>query len=143
MSSASSRPGTGRETPPEFLIDRSLGRGFAAGLRACGWTITLINEVFPNDAQEVTDEHWIEYGCARGWAALTKDRWIRRRPQFEVATRPIFALSDGNLSTAEMVRRFDRHRSRIWEASASEHREFWVVYANQIVRRYPARAASG
>jgi hypothetical protein len=99
----------------------------------------LINEVFPNDAQDVTDEQWIEYGCARGWAALTKDQKIRWRPQFEVVTRPVFALSDGNLSTAEMVRRFDRHRNRIWDASVSEHREYWVVYETQIVRRFPEK----
>jgi hypothetical protein len=72
MSSAWSRPGTALGTPPNFLIDRSLGLGFAARMRACGWTVTLINDVFPKDAQEVTDEDWIRYGCAQGWAALTK-----------------------------------------------------------------------
>jgi hypothetical protein len=137
MSSAWSRPGTALGTPPNFLIDRSLGRGFAARMRACGWTVTLINDVFPNDAQEVTDEDWIRYGCAQGWAALTKDRRIRRSPQFEAATRPIFALSDGNLPIAEMVRRFDSQRTRIWNVALSEQREFWVVYGSRIRRQYP------
>src|SRR5215216_2876289 len=137
MSSAWSKPGTAPGTPPKFLIDRSLGRGFAAGLRACGWSVTLINDVFHYDAQEVTDEDWIRYGCSRGWAALTKDTKIRRRPQFEVATRPIFALSDGNLPIAEMVKRFDSQRTQIWRAALSDKREFWVVYDSRIIRRYP------
>jgi hypothetical protein len=137
-SSTSSKAGTAPGTPPpEFLIDRSLGRGFAAAIRACGWKVTLINDVYANDAQQVTDGEWIEYGCAHGWAALTKDRWIRRRPQFEVATCPIFALSDGNLLIAEMVRRFDSQRTRIWQAALSGRREFWVVYESQISRQYP------
>jgi hypothetical protein len=136
-SSAWSKPGTEPETPPKFLIDRSLGRGFAAGMRARGWTVTLINDVFPNDAQEMLDEDWIRYGCARGWAALTKDTRIRRRPQFEVATRPIFALSDGNLPIAEMVKRFDNQRTQIWHVALSEQREFWVVYDSRIRRQYP------
>jgi PIN like domain len=97
----------------------------------------LIHDVFPNDPQEVTDEDWIRYGCTHGWAALTKDTRIRRRPQFHVATRPIFALSDGNLPIAEMVRRFDRQRTRIWRAASSEQREFWVVYDSRIMRQYP------
>lgn len=60
MSSAWSKPGTEPGTPPKFLIDRSLGRGFAAGMRARGWTVTLINDVFSNDAQEITDEDCVD-----------------------------------------------------------------------------------
>jgi hypothetical protein len=51
-----------------------------------------------------------------------KYRWSRLWPL--VQSSP---CQTATLSTTEMVRRFDRKRSRIWEASASKEREFWVI----------------
>ncbi len=31
--------------PPEFFLDRKLGRRVAEGLRACGWTVHRIGDV--------------------------------------------------------------------------------------------------
>jgi hypothetical protein len=137
MSSGSSKPGTGSETPPpEFFVDRSLGSTFTQGLRDLGWLVTSITDVFNNDAQEVSDTDWMRYGCDAGWAALTKDVRIRRSPHFDAATRPIFALSDGNLPLRENVRRFEAWRDRIWTVAAGNAgREFWVVYDYGVVRR--------
>ena len=98
--------------------------------------MTSITDVFPNDAQDVSDTDWMRYGCDAGWAALTKDKKIRRSPHYDVASRPIFALSDGNLPLRENVRRFDARRGRIWAAAArSAGREFWLVYENAVVQR--------
>ncbi|MFJ8592415.1 hypothetical protein [Streptomyces sp. NPDC093598] len=33
--------------PPEFFLDRNLGRRVAEGLRACGWIVHRIGDVFP------------------------------------------------------------------------------------------------
>jgi hypothetical protein len=137
MSSGSSKPGTGSGTPPpEFFVDRSLGSTFTQGLRDLGRLVTSITDVFNNDAQEVSDTDWMRYGCDVGWAALTKDVKIRRSPHYDAATRPIFALSDGNLPLRENVRRFEARRDKIWTvASGNAGREFWVVYDYGVVRR--------
>ena len=135
--SESSRHTTPPATPPEFFVDRSLGTTVTAGLQALGWKVKAINDVFPNDAQEVSDAKWLTYGFARGWAALTKDKKIRRGSDYREATGPIFALSDGNLNLAAMVMRFDAHRARIWAASLAKRREFWMVYESSIQRQDP------
>jgi hypothetical protein len=134
MSSGSSKPGTGSETPPaEFFVDRSLGSTFTQGLRDLGWLVTSITDVFTNDAQEVSDTDWIRYGCDAGWAALTKDVKIRRSPHYDAATRPIFALSDGNLPLRENVRRFEAWRDKIWTvATGDAGREFWVCTTMEL-----------
>jgi hypothetical protein len=101
--------------------------------------VTAINDVYINDAQFVSDSEWLDHGFAQGWAALTKYKKIRRSVDYDRATGPIFALSDGNLSLDAMVLRFDAHRARIWAASAAARREFWMVYQARIVRRDPTR----
>ncbi|WP_371660850.1 hypothetical protein [Streptomyces sp. NBC_00280] len=37
----------------------------AEGLRACGWTVHRIGDVFPDDGQDVPDEEWITHGLDR------------------------------------------------------------------------------
>jgi hypothetical protein len=37
---------------PEFFLDRNLGRRVAEGLRACGWTVHRIGDVFPDDVRD-------------------------------------------------------------------------------------------
>jgi hypothetical protein len=136
MLSASSSPTTSEETPPSFFVDRSLGLTVTARLRSLGWAVVSINEIYANDAQEVDDKVWIEYGSSRGWAMLTKDKRIRRKPQFDWATTPIFALADGTLSLNAMVARFERSRRQIWKAATGD-REFWHVYERTCARVWP------
>jgi hypothetical protein len=59
---------------PEFFVDRSLGPETAGVLRGFGWIVHLINDFFPNDAQETADEDWIAYGLQRGWGDLSAGR---------------------------------------------------------------------
>ena len=42
--------------PPEFFLDRSLGRHVAEGLAELDWTVHRIVDHFPNDAQDIADE---------------------------------------------------------------------------------------
>ncbi len=53
-------------TPPEFFLDRGLGRRVAEGLRDQGWLVHRATEHFPNDAQDVPDEEWLDYGLEHG-----------------------------------------------------------------------------
>ncbi|WP_258193902.1 hypothetical protein [Streptomyces sp. MA5143a] len=39
----------------------------AEGLRACGWTVHRIGDVFPHDGQDIPDEEWITHGLDRCW----------------------------------------------------------------------------
>lgn len=135
--SESSRPTTPPETPPEFFVDRSLGTTVTTGLRRLGWRVTAINDVYPHDAQQIADGEWMAYGFAQGWAALTKDKRIRRGPDYAGATGVIFALSNGNMSLTAMVALFDRHRHPIWRASGACSREFWMVYESEVHRQDP------
>lgn len=96
--------------PPEFLLDRSLGKHVAAGLIERGWLIHRIVDFFPNDAQKTDDEVWMRFGLQRGWFPLHKDGRIRgkdaeRRPLIEFDA-PMFYLDNRQLQIAEMVRRF-------------------------------------
>lgn len=99
--------------------------------------MTAINEVYPNDAQLISDPEWVKEGCARGWAGLAKDKKLRRSAGYHAATRPIFALSNGNLGLNAMVNLFDAHRDRIWRMAHATRREFWIVYEDEVKRRDP------
>lgn len=140
-SSRSSKGGIVPESrPPRFFADRCLGKLTVERLRSLGWDIITIGEVFADDAQGVDDPDWIEHGCEQGWAGLTKDKRIRRQVGFQRATKPIFALSSGQVNLQQMVERFDAARTGIWAHAHASMREFWIVYENgRIERTHPPR----
>ncbi|MFF7843013.1 hypothetical protein ACFZC6_30100 [Streptomyces ossamyceticus] len=51
----------------------------AEGLRANGWTVHRIGDVFPDDGQDIPDEEWITHGLDRSWVPLSKDGRIKTR----------------------------------------------------------------
>jgi hypothetical protein len=80
-------------------------------LRDVGEHVHTLAEVFGEAvSQQLDADAWIAHAGSRGWAALTKDKKIRHRtPEREaVATHrvPLFALSNGNMSFAEMAGAF-------------------------------------
>nr|WP_237514917.1 hypothetical protein [Streptomyces sp. SID4945] len=77
--------------PPEFFLDRNLGRRVAEGLRAHGWTVHRIREFFPDDGQDVPDEVWITYGLERSWVPLSKDGRIKTRGRALLPGQPAVA----------------------------------------------------
>lgn len=139
MSSRCSATGTelGSRLPPRFILDRCLGAVVARRLSDAGWDVLYIGDLYPRDAEEVSDEDWIRRGGEMGCACLTKDKRIRRSRGFLVATEPVFALSDGNIALDEIVRRFTIHKSAIERAaiSGAGDRQFWMVYESRIDRR--------
>ncbi|MEV7388698.1 MULTISPECIES: toxin-antitoxin system, toxin component, PIN family protein [unclassified Streptomyces] len=95
--------------PPEFFLDRNLGRRVAEGLRAGGWTVHRIGDVFPDDGQDVPYEEWITYGLDRSRVPLSKDGRIKTR---DLEIRPVlereavlFYLDNQQLRSSEMVER--------------------------------------
>jgi PIN like domain len=108
------------QQPPEFFLDRSLGRRVGDGLEARGWTIHRVAEHFPLDAQHIPDEVWLAYGLERGWSPLCKDGRIRgrqvEREPLERFGAVLFYLDNQRLLVDEMVWRFHRSQDAIYRA---------------------------
>jgi hypothetical protein len=68
---------TSADTRPEFFVDRSIGKTVVQTLAARGWGVHRISDVYPNDAQEIPDPQWINFGLANNWSLLTTDKRIR------------------------------------------------------------------
>lgn len=56
--------------PPEFFLDRGLGRRVAEELAVLGWLVHRIADHFPNDTQQVSDDEWLEHGFHRSQEAI-------------------------------------------------------------------------
>ncbi len=104
--------------PPEFFVDRSLGRHqVAASLRAAGWSVTTHHEIYGERDQSVPDVEWLELCADNGFAVLSKDRRLRYRPaEIAVIRRRrlrVFVLSRGHLTGEEQAGRFVANGARI------------------------------
>ena len=85
-----------REPPPEFFIDRSLGRRHLAdAVRGHGYVAHTLSSVYGEQAgQHVPDERWLRDAGVEGWIVLMKDDAIRRRPaERDALTEPVSAPS--------------------------------------------------
>lgn len=128
-------------SPPEYFVDRSLGKQTAGRLKLEGWRLHLIADEYPRDAADIEDVEWIQEGCKRGWSLLTKDKAIRYRASELGALAPdalLFCLARQNLTVDEMVTAFTRARHRMEQAIAREHAGFWHVHHDgRIDRMFP------
>ncbi|MGH3301128.1 MAG: hypothetical protein ACRDOK_05450 [Streptosporangiaceae bacterium] len=110
--------------PPEFLIDRSLGRlQLAKALRETGLTVRTLADVYGEAAaQKTEDVEWIGLAAAQGWVVLCKDDRIRRRPAERQALTAgrlrAFCLMNANLGFADQAAYFVSNRFRIIQACA-------------------------
>ena len=125
--------------PHEFFLDRNLGRGVTEGLRAAGWVVHHMRELYPDDGQDVADEVWLEEMGARGWGLLTKDARIRYRAEELAALNgQLFCLAGGQLRIDEQVQRFVAAAPSITRVMEAGDRGFWFVYGEgRIVRKWP------
>lgn len=127
--------------PPEFIVDRCLGRRTVAQLRELGWCVHHLGDVFPDDGQDIADEEWIAFAAQQGWAILTQDDRIRYRAVERGALTddalPMFCLSNGNLRLAEKVERFHQSQTAIYQAARSRETAIYTVYEDRIVRKWP------
>ena len=124
-------------TPPEFFLDRSLGKLTASRLREHGHVVHLIAEHYPSDANDVPDETWIAEGCSRGWVLLTKDKRIRYRSAELNALQAghLFCLTGGNLTIETMAEALLAAVPRISRAVRSQPTGFWHVFRDGTIKR--------
>lgn len=106
------------EQPPEFFVDRSLGKSIVEALRATGLTVHSMADVYGEErAQRLRDEVWLRDAGRRDWIVLTKDDAIRRRPAerdaLTDAAVKAFCLTTAQLRGAEQIERFVHNRHRI------------------------------
>lgn len=127
--------------PPEFFLDRNLGRRVAEELRTLGWTVHRIGDVFPDDGQDIADDEWITHGLDQSWVPLSKDGRIKTR---DLEIQPVldreavlFYLDNQQLRSAEMVERLDSHRDAIHRAIEKGGPAAYAVRRDRIERTWP------
>lgn len=129
------------DEPLEFLLDRGLGRTVPDELERLGWHVHRIADEFPNDAQEIPDEKWIEHGVVRGWVPLCKDGRIKGRSHehnpLVVHQATLFYLDNQQLLIADMVARFEANRSQIERAARRGGPAIYAVTADTIRKTWP------
>ncbi len=130
------------EIPPEFFVDRSLGKSIAEGLRACGLTVHTMASVYGEKrAQTLEDQVWLRDAGANGWIVLTKDDAIRLRPAerealIDAGVR-VFCLTNAQLRGAEQTARFVENRHRIIRQAGKPGPYIYGVYVERIKRLWP------
>jgi hypothetical protein len=132
-----------REPPPEFFIDRSLGRRhLAEALRALGFVVHTLASVYGEKvAQGTPDVLWLREAGARGWVVLMKDDAIRRRPAerdalIEAGVRA-FCLTNAQLRAVEQTERFVSNRHRIVQQARKPGPYIYGVYEKGLRRLWP------
>jgi hypothetical protein len=97
-------------SPPEFFADRCLGKGAPARLVELGWIVHTISDHFPDDAQQISDPRWVEYGMQRGWSLLTQDERMSTQVTVKAMLRKyrgcIHCLDSANLPVQVRADRF-------------------------------------
>ena len=131
------------DQPPEFFIDRSLGRiHLAAALAARGLTVHTMASVYGEErAQGLADEEWLADAGGQGWVVLMKDAAIRRRPAerdaLAAAGVQAFCLTNANLRAAEQTQRFLDQLPAILDELVDPGPWICGVYADGVRRIWP------
>lgn len=130
-------------TPPEFLIDRSLGRWhLARALADLGYEAHTLASVYGEPgAQRLADEDWLAEAGRRGWVVLMKDAAIRRRPAerdalFRAGVRT-FCLTNAQLRGAGQTARFVDNLERIIRQAETPGPYIYGVYVDYLRRLWP------
>ena len=131
------------QPPPEFFVDRSLGRVVVAeAIRAEGYVVHTMAEVYPDGRDEhVRDVEWIRDADHAGWIALTKDERITRYPEEQEAlagsTLRVFAIGNQHLTGPEMAAYYVTNIHRIVQRARKPRPFVDVVYLDSVDRRWP------
>jgi hypothetical protein len=93
----------------------------------------------PRD-EEVADTEWIADAASQGWPILMKDKRIRHRSAEITAVTTnkakCFVITRGDLTSAEMVRRFITNKQAIFRAIAASG-----PYIYSVQQLYPKKLA--
>jgi hypothetical protein len=108
--------------PPEYFLDRGLGKRVGEQLAAAGWTIHPMFAVFPrSEYKSIGDVTWIPRVTERGWIILAKDSFRLRHERQMIARcgARVFTLPNANMKVDEMVERFLANHDRIVAAASA------------------------
>jgi hypothetical protein len=130
------------DPPPEFFVDRSLGKSIVAGLREAGLAVLSMADVYGEaKGQQLRDEVWLRDAGRQGWVILTKDDAIRRRPAERdaliAAGARVFCLTNRHLRAAEQLERFLGNRHRILRQARQPGPYIYGVYESGLRRLWP------
>jgi len=130
-------------SPPEFFIDRSLGRHIVPdALRQAGVAVHVMADVYGERiGQGLDDEEWLRDVGERGWVVLMKDAKIRYRPAELQAIVDhglrAFCLTNANLRGAEMAGRLVANLPRILKTAQEPGPYICGVYRDSVRRLWP------
>jgi hypothetical protein len=130
------------EKPPEFFVDRSLGKSIVEGLRSADLTVHSMADVYgEKQAQRLADETWLRDAGRNDWIVLTKDDAIRRRPAerdalIDASVR-VFCLTTAQLRGSEQTKRFSENRHRILRQARRPGPYIYGVYRDELRRLWP------
>lgn len=136
-------PSRQQPEPPEFLVDRSLGRHqLPNALRDLGLVVYTLADVYgERRAQEIADREWIERAGQENWVVLTKDDRIRyrrvERDAFVAANLRVFCLTTARLRGEDQTARFVNNINRILQRSRKSGPYIYGVYEKRLGRIWP------
>ena len=127
--------------PPEFLIDRSLGRHQVAdALRAEGLVVHTLWSVYGAAEQALDDDVWATDAGLRGWIVLSDDNRLR----YAVGTRlleahrvGVFQLARGDLPGRVQARWYLDNLAAIQRACREPRPFIYSVHERHIQRVWP------
>jgi hypothetical protein len=140
---ATSEDPTATAGPPEFFIDRSLGRRhLAQALADLGLTVHTMASVYGEQAaQGLEDERWLADVGRHDWIVLMKDDAIRRRPSerdvLAAAKVRAFCLTNAQLRASEQSARFVGNIERITRQAEKPGPYIYGVYDGYIKKLWP------
>lgn len=128
--------------PPEFFLDRSLGRHIVAtALRAAELVVQTLAERYPETEEFVQDEIWIREVTEDGLVILMKDDRIRRKPREQQAILDsgarAFVVTNANLTGEQLAALFFENRHRIIQRSRHPGPYIYGVYPGRLEKLFP------
>jgi hypothetical protein len=131
-------------SPPEFFIDRSLGRHVVAdALREAGASVHVMADVYGEKVgQGLADTEWLGDAGSNGWVVLMKDDKIRFRPaELEALTLAgvrAFCLTNANLRGQEMAQRLVTQLPKISRIATQQDGPYiYGVYSDGVRGLWP------
>jgi hypothetical protein len=137
------------QTPPEFFIDRSLGRHLLPdALRASGFVVHTMWDIYgPGAEQRIADVQWIAEGAAKGWILLSKDEKMRyrtiERTAIEETNARVFLLTNQQLPGQEQVGWFLNNMQRVVRLSRKLGPRIYGVYQSDVRLLWTAEDQTG
>ena len=131
------------QPPPEFFVDRSLGRYVVAdAVRAQGYVVRTMADVYPDgEDEQVSDVRWIADADRNGWVVLTKDERITRHADEQDAllksSLRVFAIGNQGLTGPVMAGYYTTNINRIVRKSRKPGPFVEVVQRDRVERRWP------